>query len=350
MRKLTRLIILGTLCLLAALVSVDEPYAFTWEPASGASDWESANVAEIRAAEFVTVVGSDPRGFTVSIARNAFRDASVVRITARSMDVGALLGCALMSGNRPVQYQEKNLLSGRTWRDYVFEFGDNQGAWPVDRITFVFKHARTAELRRIRVNEPSVADFFVVQGLRHQDVNFFEPYRIFGYSFTLWCYLLLGLWAAGIAVHRVWKKRKYPRALLAVFFLALFVAYDLRNVYEQMSVTTQTYRDFISPPLGEKRFFWYDDMLGFGEFLDAGLPADAGDIHFFGDTDRFLYFRYLLYPRNLIQARDAAARYNIVYDPDHVALSDDELIVDGRVVAAGGKAIPFTSTSFVYVR
>ncbi len=350
MRRSTGVLIIGTLCLFAALTLAPELHAFTWEPAQGVGDWEGGNVAEIKAAEFVTLTASDPRGFTVSISRGAFRDASLVKITARSMDVGVSLGCSLMAGDRPVQYKEQNLVSGRTWRDYIFEFGDSKPSLGVDRITIVFKHAGSADISRIRVNGPSFADFFVVQGLKHQEVNFFEPYRIFGYPFTLWCYVLLGLSAAGIAAYQLWKKGKYRLSLLAVLFLALFVACDLRGMYEQMFIMVETYRDSISPPPRDKRFFWYDDMIAFGGFLEAELPADAGDIDYFGDRERFLYFRYLLYPRSLVYATDEAARYNIVYAPDNVALSRDELIVDGRVAAAGGKAVLFSPNAFLYVR
>jgi hypothetical protein len=350
MRRLTRLLIIGTLCFFVVLTLADELYAFTWEPAKGVGEWESANVAEIKTAEFVTLTASDPRGFTISIARSDLRAASMVKITTRSMDVGVSLGCALMSGERPVQYKEQNLVSGRTWRDYIFEFGDGQPLLDVDRITVVFKHASAADISLIRVNGPSAADFFVVHGLKHHEVNYVEPYKILGYSFTIWCYIFFGLSIAGIAAYQARKKKKYLFTLPAVLFLALFVACDLRSTYEQMFIMAETYRDFISPPLREKRFFWYDDMLAFGEFLGAELPSDAGDIYYFGDDDRFLYFSYLLYPRHLIHAKETAARYNIVYAPDNAALSGDQLIVDGRVIAAGGKAVLFSPTAFLYVR
>ena len=160
--------------------------------------------------------------------------------------------------------------------------------------------------------------------------------------------MLMAMGLAAAAVYAAVKRKGRGAMLAGMVFLALFVVYDLRNVYEEAAIIRATTKDFLSAPAGKKRFFWDDDMISFGSFVDRVVPRDAGAVRYFGDRDRFLYFRYLLYPIKLVQGEGPLTKYDVFYDNDNVSIGKDRLSVDGKTYTDDGEVFRFRPGAFVF--
>jgi len=336
--------------LLALFLGASSAWALSWRPSDGWRGWNSYNVDSMvtQGGAAVISAGKDPRGFAVEIPVG--RLDGPVRVRLRTMDVSTSLVCVLYSGDMEVAHQEEKVISGTTWRDYLFDFGGEAKkiGYYVDSINLVFRHAHSVQIGGIETGPSSFSDFFIVRGLRHPDVNFTPPYYMFGYPCTEVFYMLMAMGLAAAAVYAAVKRKGRGAMLAGMVFLALFVVYDLRNVYEEAAIIRATTKDFLSAPAGKKRFFWDDDMISFGSFVDRVVPRDAGAVRYFGDRDRFLYFRYLLYPIKLVQGEGPLTKYDVFYDNDNVSIGKDRLSVDGKTYTDDGEVFRFRPGAFVF--
>ena len=138
--------------------------------------------------------------------------------------------------------------------------------------------------------------------------------------------------------------------IIGIVFISLYILYDLRENYNDINIIKTTYKDFIVTAPGEKRFYWYEDLIDFGFFIKRNLPYGEDTVKYFGDNDRYLYIKYLLYPLKVIQGNDMFSRVNVFYGIDNIRFDGDKIIFNDRVVLEGGRVIAYNPQSFIYIK
>ena len=323
--------------------------AYSWRPDQGAGDWIPYNVRAVDRAEgLVFRAGADARGLSISIPSMEFAGVRWVRLRVRTIDTLVSVVCVIGSGVADIAHTEKNLTSGRLWRDYVFEFDPLRTA-ESDRLTFVFKNVHTVEIDAVDTGTGPLTDLFYTRKLRHSSVNFVLPYRLGGYPLTIVLSLLIAVAVAGIAVL---MPRQRGRLLYVTFllFVVCFVLYDLRTDVNAARNVKTVITDFLAAPPGEKRLLWYGDMIEFAAFAKRVIPPTADRINYIGDKERYLFFKYYLFPLEVVREAGKLEDCNIFYGPEDVHLEAGRLIVDGRPLPSGGKMLTFNHQAFIYIQ
>jgi len=326
---------------------------YEWKASDGLSGWHVENVSSVQSTgEGIRIYGqSNATDFLLLAPEGIIRDASYIKIRLRSMSIGSYVKCILMSRGKIMLSHTYELYSGRSWKEYVFDMrGANIREHPIDFLAFTFKHNENVEIKDVTVVGPSFSEISWIQGLQSRHVNLLYPFTVFGYSLNV--VLLVTALALGLSIelYRRVKLKKSSLALMCATLLAFSIILDVREIYEERAIMKSAYDDYLDAPLLEKRYFWQENLVGFTDFIRENINSGSRIVHFFGDEDRYEYFRYLLYPIKVEQGKGSLADVNAVWESDNTRVVGNKIIRDGQAVADGGKGIAFSPKSFLYLK
>lgn len=339
-------------CLVLFLTPVNT-LAYTWESGSGLSDWSFQNVKGFEATEDGTLIYKkyEDVDFMMSPPAGMLSDDSVVRIRLRTIMPGGVINCMLLVGDMMLPSRDIVIYSGRSWKDYVFDLSSSRLAGtPIERIVFRVSNVDYIEISSLQIAKPSYRDLFVSKGLYAYQINSTHPFRLYGYSLNLWFYAIIILMSLCVVTMYVVTKNRKVVYMLGITCFFLYLLYDVRENIHNMNIMRMTYDDFISAPQGQKRFFYWEELIEFAGFVKQNIPADEDTVYFFGDEYRFLYIRYLLYPLNVIHNSPTFAGVNIFHNFDTIRFYGDRLFSDGSVVLDDGRVVAYNGRSFIYIR
>jgi len=326
---------------------------YEWKASDGLSGWHVENVSSVRSTgEGLRIYGKpNDADFVLLAPEGIVRDASYVKIRLRTMSIGAYVKCVLMSKGTIMLSHTHELYTGRSWKEYIFDMrGSNVREHPIDFLAFTFKHNENVEIKDVTVVGPSFSEFSWIQGLKALHVNLLYPFTVYGYSLNV--VLLVIALASGLSIelYRRVKLKKSSLALMFATFLAFSIILDFRENYEELAIMKTTYDDYLDASLLEKRYYWQENLVGFTDFIRGNINSGSSVVLFFGDEDRYEYFKYLLYPIKVEQGKGTLADVNAVWESDHTRVEGNKVIRDGQVIADGGRGIAFSAKSFLYLK
>lgn len=325
-------------------------FGYEWKAPEGFRGWSFFYVADVRSTGEAVVVDKQPNNsyFVISLPLEAIRNVSFVRTHLRTLSIDTMVACTLLSRGRTLASREVPLFSGKGWKESVFDFDRTRFTEPVDTISLSFSHCDSVEMRDLTVRGPSLWEVFALQGFRAYNVNSLYPFKMYGYSLNLWFCGLIIVSCLGAVIFYTRKRKKGTLLLSGMIFLAFYIAMDLREVYEELAIAKTTYEDSLSAAPLEKRFYWHDNLVEFSDFIHRNVQPGEYPVNFFGDRDRYLYMRYLLYPLKLVQ-QDELAGVNVFSEVDSARIEGNTLLVNEMVLPGNGRAIVYTPHSCLYL-
>jgi len=335
------------------LVQPSPSAGYEWKASDGLSGWHVENVSSVQSTgEGLRIYGRpNDADFVLLAPEGIVQDASYVKIRLRTLSIGAYVKCVLMSRGTIMLSHTHELYTGRSWKEYVFDMrGSNVRENPIDFLAFTFKHNENVEIKDVTVAGPSFSEFSWIQGLQARHVNQLYPFTVYGYSLNV--VLLATALALGLSIelYRRVKLKKSSLALMCATLLAFFVILDVREHYEELAIMKTAYDDYLDATHLEKRYFWQENLVGFTDFIRGNIDSGNRVVHFFGDEDRYEYFRYLLYPIKVEQGKGSLADVNAVWESDSTHVEGNKVIRDGQVIADGGRGKAFSAKSFLFLK
>jgi hypothetical protein len=326
---------------------------YSWKPGQNLRSWNFQNVKDVRFTENGVMIykkfGSPD--FMFSPPTGTISSKSRVRMKLRTLMPGGVINCILFVGNRIIPSPYISILSGSRWKDYICDLSSaGLEGTSIDGIVVLIGNIDSIEMSYLKIQKPSFSDFFVTDGLRAYNINSRHPYKLYGYTLNLWFYGVIAVVSlCAIALYAFTKKRKFVYTI-GIIYLALYLLYDARENFHDVSIAHTTYNDFTSALPGEKRFFYWEELIEFALFVRQNLPDGAETLNFYGDHKRFLYIRYLLYPLKVLHNNQAFSKINVFHDADKMSFSGNRVISDGKVAMDNGRVIAYNRRSFIYIK
>ena len=342
--------ILGMVVFLLGFFPASAPGYYAWSADEGLQQWGLSNVSGASPAQEGVRVFKQPGSNNFSIATKHTLDGNeyAVKAVMRTMETNALVTCMLSAGNETISLTLP-LVSGRSWKEYAFDFKDKIAGNPrVNGVVFVFEYTDSVEIREIILDSPSFSDFFIPQGFRENQINFLAPFTLYGHSLNYWLYALIVLCSLCIAVYALLRRQKVRPVFFGVLFLGCFMLQDIRGAYEYLVIMKTTYEDFLSAPPGEKRFHFKSDLVELAAFIKQNLPRGEDTVYLYVYDDYLLYLKYLLFPLKMIPNSETMGRVNVFYVPSY-KFERNTIMVDGKPFFFKGKVLAYSRDAFMYI-
>jgi hypothetical protein len=332
------------------LLSSSAVYGYEWNGAEGLEGWRfSAEKIQHTEEGSILIFGeSDGEKFGLATPEGVIDGESSVRIRLRMMGPGAsVLYFTFIEGDKRENPVSSPFVGGRRWREYSIDIPDSSAT---RRIGFLFEGAEAVEIKDVSIYRPGFSDLFRTQGLMGYSVNFLRPFALYGHSLNLWFYAVIASSGAAMAIYYSMKKKKGILLGWGTVFLACSLLFGVREAYEEFDILDTTYEEFTSAPPGEKKFHHLTNLIDFAGFIQHNVPSEAGELYYFGHQAHYLYLKYLLYPRKLIQRdiRNDALGKTAIYYYTSARAEGDKIIDRGRSPAKQGRALAYSPAAFLY--
>jgi len=342
-----------TLAVFVAVILLASPcaFGFQWKASEGFSGWAFKNVQQIEQTEEGVLLFKQPGSgdFGIATPGGLAGDESTVSIRVRTTDPNAFLTGALVMRGSPPLVKTIPIDSGRSWKEYAFDFGERMPAGAaVEKAAFVFTGTDSIEVREVDIDKPSFSEVFRRQRIRGWNVNFLFPFTFHGLSISLWFYIFLVSSGLLTFIYYLSKREKRVFALFGITFLMCYILYDMREIEEEADIVQSTYADYLSAPPGEKRCHHWTDLVEFADFIREHLPSGEKEVTFFGHDFDLRYLGYLLFPIKVVPGQDVLKRVN-VFRGDGIQIDSNRLVVGGKVFEITGMIKAYNGDSILLI-
>ena len=141
---------------------------YEWDAKEGLKGWSTININNIQSTRNELIIHRKLKNLDMVIAspKGIISNESIVKIRLRTMETGSAISCMLTSGNRTFTFESQKIISGKSWKDYVFDI--NRASWKVtsvDRIVFRISNSDYIGIHDMKIKKPSFSDIFVANNL-----------------------------------------------------------------------------------------------------------------------------------------------------------------------------------------